>query len=831
MSREFQTRTSISNRPALTCFISCALGIVIARFIDAHKLSEVVVAILLIVLFGLISFILRSKYKILSRLIGILSLASFGFLLLVSEEYLFENSLINRTATIYSGEAVIYGNVLSTPEPSSSAISFFLSTDSLIVDSLVIHSKEKIAVSISNREKVDDTFLPKIGQRVQLYGELEHLEDSKNPYEYSYDMKLKESELVPARLYLRSPFDLYIVDPVQDISVFDKAGRFFQHLFRKAKTTINNSIDDNLTKGFVNAVVLGDKSGLTAETLYDFQRAGLTHILVVSGFNVGIVALLVYYLLRLVGLSYRRLRIALSMAAVLFYCLVVGLEPSVFRALVVIEFVFIAKLLERKPDVGNLTAAAALVTILLNPYAFFDIGFQLSYGAVFALVFLYPSMERLFISEKVQEGDTFLLRSVYRSLQGFFCSLSVFLGLLPVFLYHFHRVSIVGLGINILGIPLAAIITIFGFLLLPLTLISNWLASIYGEALLLMTKIISLIAHLSGSAEWSVIELPRPQTILIVLYFVAIFYIFLGYDRAKFLGRSLLVGSFALLLIISRVPFVYSLVRLPDTASLLFCDVGQGDAILLSSPNGKSYLIDFGGITRSYSAIADRTILPFLKAEGISEISGGFITHMHIDHYGGATSMLQNIQCKTLYTSGERTFGYAAYRLDSISQALHIPVIRAHQGQDLTIEKDLHIYILNPETTTDEVALPLSSEGMNHHSLALKVIYKNSSALLLGDIEAGDEERLVKKYGDFLRSDIVKVAHHGSRTSSSHELVKVSKPKYAVISVGKHNGFGHPAPSVMKRWISSGASVIRTDKEGALLFQSDGNIFRRVDWR
>ena len=118
---------------------------------------------------------------------------------------------------------------------------------------------------------------------------------------------------------------------------------------------------------------------------------------------------------------------------------------------------------------------------------------------------------------------------------------------------------------------------------------------------------------------------------------------------------------------------------------------------------------------------------------------------------------------------------------------------------------------------------------MNHHSLALKVIYKNSSALLLGDIEASDEERLLKRYGDFLRSDIVKVAHHGSHTSSAQALIKTSKPKYAVISVGKHNTFGHPNPAVMKRWIRSGATVLRTDKEGALLFQSDGNVFRKVE--
>ncbi len=830
LSSEVRTPVGFSARPALVGFLSCAFGIATAKISGAHSLIDVFLAVLVFIVCGVAGLLLNKRSRLWSYLLGICCTASLGFLLFGVQEYRFDNSTINHIATVYSGEAAIFGTVISNPETSPSSVSFFLETDSLNCNSFDFFTQGKISVTISNLEKGGASFLPKIGERIKLYGELEPIESAKNPYEISYSMNLKEKG-IRARAYFRSPFDLYIIDSIQRLTVSQRVGLFFHDLFIRSKTIIAKSIDDSLTKGFVNAVVLGDKTGITPETLDDFQRAGLTHLLVVSGFNVSIVALLVYYLLRLIGLVYRRLRIALSMATVLFYCLVVGLEPSVVRALIVIEFIFIARLFERKPDIGNLTAAAALVTLLLHPYDLFDIGFQLSYGAVFSLVFLYPSFERLFIPEQIKEGKTFLLEFAHRSLQGFFGSLSVFLGLLPVFLYHFHRVSIVGLAVNILGIPLAAIITIFGFLLVPLSLISSWLASVYGEALLSMTKIIAGIAHFSGSFEWSVIQLPRPQTILIIFYLAAIFYIIKANARNSFLGRSLIVFSVVFVLSVIKIPFANSILKNNNNVSLLFFDVGQGDAMLLSAPNGKTYLIDFGGITKNYSAIAERTMLPLFKAEGIGEISGGFITHMHMDHYGGAVSMIQNIQCRTIYTSGERTQGYAAYRLDSISQALHIPIIRVHQGDEITVEKDLHIYTLNPETMTEEVAVPLSSEGMNHHSLALKVVYKNSSALLLGDIEAGDEERLIKRYGDFLRCDIVKVAHHGSHTSSSEEFVKTAKPKYAVISVGKHNSFGHPAPSIVKRWIRSGASILRTDKEGAILFQSDGSSFRKVEWR
>ena len=170
-------------------------------------------------------------------------------------------------------------------------------------------------------------------------------------------------------------------------------------------------------------------------------------------------------------------------------------------------------------------------------------------------------------------------------------------------LFHFHRISVVGLGINILAIPLTAIITIFGFLLLPLSLLSGSLGSVYGEACLWMTNIIGWAAHISGSFQWSVLSLPRPQTILILFYICALWYIFQAPAMKNFLARIILTASMIFVLLAAKVPFAYSLVRSPDKASLLFFDVGQGDAILLNSPAGKSYFIDFGGITKKYTAI------------------------------------------------------------------------------------------------------------------------------------------------------------------------------------------------------------------------------------
>ncbi|MEI8134452.1 MAG: DNA internalization-related competence protein ComEC/Rec2 [bacterium] len=818
------------HRPALLTLIACATGIALARLSGAHLPIELFLSLLLFLLSGIALIWFRKYPNILRLSLGLICVVAFGFSILTFQEYRFDHSQSRRISQIYEGDAIIYGKITSDPNASADVISFFIETDSLRVNSCTFAISEKIAASIGHRIPAPSETLPKYGARIKLFATLSPLKPPSNPYEVPFDMKLKEHNDAKARAYSKSIYDLYILDSPEP-SFVEMVNIFFRNIDVQSKSLIVRSVQDSVAAGFVSAVVLGDKSSLPQETLDDFQKAGLTHLLVVSGFNVAIIALIVAYLLRLLGLAFRRVRIAVSMIVILFYCLVVGLEPSVIRALIATEFIFLALFLERKPDMGNVTAGAALLTLLLRPYDLFDIGFQLSYGAVFSIVFIYTRLEKVCVSSEWKDSKSTYAQFSQRSLQAGLLSLSIFLGLLPVFLFHFHRVSVVGLIVNIIGVPIAGLITVLGFLLLPISIISPWVGSLYGESLLWLTNLVTFIAHISSGFGWSVLQLPRPQTIVIVLYLLGLWYMVNSQTVKTIVSRSLMCGAVMLALLFIAIPFSSSVIHENGKVSILFFDVGQGDAILLTSAEGKNYMIDFGGINRNYSPIADRVIRPLFQAEGIRTIEAGFVTHMHIDHYGGLKSILESEHVHQLYTSGERTQGYAAFQLDSIIQSQHLSVERIHQGQEIRLAKDLSVFVLNPESTTDEVTMGLSSQGMNHNSLALKVVYGNSSALLLGDIEGSDEEALVHRYGDFLKSDIVKVAHHGSRTSSTPGFVKTCKPKYAVISVGKNNTFGHPAISTLKHWVHNGAQVMRTDKSGALLFESDGKTFSQVEWQ
>jgi competence protein ComEC len=265
---------------------------------------------------------------------------------------------------------------------------------------------------------------------------------------------------------------------------------------------------------------------------------------------------------------------------------------------------------------------------------------------------------------------------------------------------------------------------------------------------------------------------------------------------------------------------------------VLFFDVGQGDCIYLRTPHGKSYFIDFGNADiHSASSRAERTALPFLRAEGETDIIAGFISHMHRDHFGGGSALLEQANMSEIFSSGERSHEKLASKLDADARkkATHLRILAA--GDTIHLDEDVTLYTLHPTRPTMTGLHTNYGIHANDGSLTFKIVYGKTSMLFLGDIEARDEREMVREYGDFLHCDVVKVAHHGSLTSSSKELTRAARATYAVISVGAHNRFGHPAAAIVKRWMTSGTRVLRTDRDGAVLLTSDGRRVSRYAWR
>jgi competence protein ComEC len=263
-------------------------------------------------------------------------------------------------------------------------------------------------------------------------------------------------------------------------------------------------------------------------------------------------------------------------------------------------------------------------------------------------------------------------------------------------------------------------------------------------------------------------------------------------------------------------------------------DVGQGDAIFVQFPDGKNILIDGGNKTFNFDP-GQRVIEPFLRKKGVNKINAVLVTHPHNDHIGGIPYILENFEVGAVIDNG-LNYGSEIYRryLDVINRKgiRHI-VVRA--GNKIELSKDARIYVLHPtepfvKGDNDEDRYG-AGHKVNNSSVVIKIQYGGNSFLFMGDAEKEAEDSMMKIYDTFLKSDWVKVGHHGSETSSSSGFVLKVKPTWAVISVGKYNKYNHPSDIVLRRYNLIGSRIHRTDEEGAGVFRSDGKNIEKVQWR
>jgi competence protein ComEC len=761
------------------------------------------------------------------------ALVLLGQQLITRDTVSYTATTLSRIASMKPANPVMIGTLEEIDEATSEYLLIF-KTDSISIGSqAAIPVDGRIVLRLSKNDRTGVP-LPEEGSGMRVFCSLEPFHTPTNPHEFARELKLQTTTHTEATGFIHSRYDYYILRAPQQ-NILSQFGHELQSIHQSLLTLLDSAIEERNARGFVEAVVLGDRSDMDKETLNDFTTSGVAHILAVSGFNVAIVSLVVAQLLRIFGIYWLRTRISITMLMVLLYSAIVGFQPSVVRALLMIELYLLAKLLERKPDPLNIVMSAAAINLLLRPYDLFDVGFQLSYAGVLGMILIAPKIRWLLLPE-TDNNQSFHKQPKHpqwrKILEASALSLGASIASYPVIASHFYRISFIGLVANIPLIPLSAIITALGFLLLPITAISSWLGHLYGDATAYLSDLLLLLTKLSAHVPSAAHAAASPSWIFLVLLGLAVIFCLRSSTRPQFLGRLSISLSFFFMLSTCGVPFTNSVLANNDgKLQVLFFDVGQGDCILIHTPDGKNYFVDFGRIDMEGNANIERTALPFLRAEDITQIDGGFISHMHTDHYGGAPVLLENCSVSSLMTSGERVTGPTARLLDTLSEAQHTRLRVLSRGDTLQLGDGLTLYVLYPDRHIPEAKLTEYGENIHSGMLAFRLVYRNTSFLFLGDAERKGEEEMLASYGDQLHSNVVKVAHHGSLTSSSKDFVAVTNPQYAIISVGEYNHFGHPAPAVVKRWTANGAEVCRTDLDGAVLFVSDGEQVKKVDWK
>ncbi len=575
----------------------------------------------------------------------------------------------------------------------------------------------------------------------------------------------------------------------------------------------------------VRALLVADQDGIAPEVRDRFAIAGLVHVLSISGLHVAIIA----GALRTVGAALRMRRSTaelLALVSVGAYVLLLGFPAPATRAASMLTTVMLARRLDR--PVHPWTALALGVTVpALDPRVVASLGWQLSAAGMAALVggrtILRRWRTRPLVAERPAGTGTWApverrwlaLRRAGPRLAGWRLQLvqELLVGTLasvitaPLVAWSFGQVSLVAPLSNVLASPVVAFLQLVLFLALllaPLRSVALWVADSAAAPLVALdyiARVASDVPHAALSVA------PGRFTALCMGVMMAALVVSTARRRVL---PPLLVGAAALVLAL----WAPVLARGPGQLELHMIDVGQGDAIALRTPRGRWVLIDAGRVWQGGDA-GRRVVVPYLRRRG-GEVALFALTHPDADHVGGAPSVLDALRPAMWWDPGFVHTSDVYRNALLMAERRGVPWRRANAGDSLEIDGVL-LRVLGPDS-----AWTATRTNPNDASLVLMVYHGRVRMLLTGDAETEQEAWLVRRWGEALGATVLKVGHHGSRTSSTAEFLDAVRPQIALISVGAGNSYGHPAPAVMDALRAHRADILRTDRDGAIVLRSDG---------
>ncbi len=563
-------------------------------------------------------------------------------------------------------------------------------------------------------------------------------------------------------------------------------------------------------------ILIGERRAIPEEILEAFRDGGVIHVLVVSGANFALIVSIAYMLLRALGAPMRAVY-----AASLFLCwafaFFVGFHPSVARAGTLIALFMLGRLLNREADLMNLLAASALALLIYRPANMFDIGFQLSFAATFAIVFFVPKW-----NDGLEQTRLRLLKLPGGKLlwtwgvQTALVSSAANIATMPIIGFHFQKIYLAGFAANLVVIAMIALITASGLITAAASLIWTPLGRFYGGATELGFDLLLPMVRAFSELPYAVMNAPRTWA---GYYFVGMFLLlsitYARYVQARLREWTLLAGACVLLWMQSQTAGAPN--GLLETT---FLDVGQGDAAFVQLPDNTRILIDAGSASEFWDN-GERVVVPYLLSRGIDRLNTALITHSDIDHAGGIPYAVRNLRIDTI-------LGAPPGKSGLIEEAARERGSRVRYGAGETIAegiargKPFSVKTLYPRT---EAEVDLEDSNHNADSFVVMLEYGDCRILMTGDIDAQTEEELTRRHhrGEIdLSADILKTPHHGSKSSSGEPFLRAVSPRAAVISAGRGNIYGHPHPSVLERHAALGIQTYRTDLSGAIRILSDG---------
>ena len=787
----------IENKPIMSCVIGYIIGIILGLYCECSIVFLYLILIIIYLItnkakkkeFKLISFKRYSRYlKIIFTKKVILIIISFSII---------SNSIIlyqtNKYQKFYNQfkdqDLIINAEVISNEKEKNNKKVFKIK----IID---INGNKKfknsfLLLQMKKNRNIDLEY----GDKAQIKGKYLEPQSQRNYKGFDYKQYLKT-------LKIKGTINS------SDVKIYGKSKFSLLKLSNSISLKTKDLIKQNFKKSTANVLiglVLGDTNDIDDNIKSNFKESNISYILAISGMHVGYITICTKFILdKLIGK--RKSKIFTSII-IIIYMFITGFSPSVVRAGIMAIITVLSGIFYRKSDKWNNISLALLLLLIYNPFLITSTSLLLSFIGTIGII--------------VMKKDIKLI------------TISATLFVMPLNAICFNKIAISSLIISIIVGFIIGPIIILGFIFIIcfklLTLLK--LKNIYIQVLSLTLKILIFISKIGSRLPLNKIYVTTPTVLEIIAYYSLILigrYLYNLYHKdslsisekrvknllslAKFKYRENKKKVISIVLIICLI--ITSFKIIPKDLKIYFIDVGQGDSTLIITPYNKKILIDGGGSELGNFSVGENTLVPYLLDRKIKTIDYLIISHFDTDHVDGLLTVMEDLKVKKVIICKQGEINDNLKKFKQIVKNKKIKIQVVDKKDRLRIDKDSYFDILWPDSKN-----LISENILNNNSIVCKFNYKSFSMLFTGDIEKKAEKQILEEYKNnlnILSSTVLKVGHHGSKTSSTMEFLEAVKPRIALIGVGENNTFGHPNEDVIERIKKSGTKIYRTDQNGEI---------------
>lgn len=642
----------------------------------------------------------------------------------------------------------------------------------------IVRNNKKILINIKMSQDIPSI---KYGDSLYIEGEFKQPEEARNYKGYNYKQYLKTKKIIGT------------VELEKAKILKSSNGSFIHNIQKYIKDTINGTLTDE-EGNLLLAILLGDKDKLSEDIQESFKTSNLSHMLAVSGAHVSYIILGLTYVLQnsIIGKKNGKIVCIIFLLA---FMAITNFTPSVIRACIMAILTLFSSIIYRKSDVYTNISVAALITLIFNPYSLLDLGFQLSYGGTIGIIiFIKRIQEKKSNSKVINYIKQMALVSIYANII-----------IIPIMMYHFNTVSFTFIISNIMASPILGIIVITGFLFIIASITVKPLTRLIAIFIKPILSILIKISQICSKLPFSNILVVTPYMFNVISYYAIILYCIKSKKNNK---CKIIICLLIVLILINFIIYIF-----PQKLRIFFIDVGQGDSTLIITPDKKTVLIDGGG-SDSFD-VGEKVLLPYLLDRRILKVDYVLISHFDTDHCGGILTIMEKVKVKNIIISEQAEHSENYERFKKLMIHKKIRLIEVKKGDKIKIGRYSEFKILFPTSRL------LSENPLNNNSIVAQFNYNNFKMLFTGDIEKLAEQQILKTEKAEIRADILKVAHHGSKTSSIPEFIKAVRPRIALIGVGKNNTFGHPNQQTIKNLENIKCRIYRTDLQGEIIIRID----------